>query len=306
MGAAVSASPSPSLPEDGAEAKESAVKGAAARVRGLWQQRSGALKEAEAPARTAENDLLFWRRCAQELLRDQEGASEAVLVLERQSEQLVAETRASRLSCADLTARLAEVEKIAEAAREQRDEVRAHNAELEADVARAAADADEARAQAAAESKAQQALSKEVEALSQPVEPGGSACGGDVDEDDQVFFTRRVEERQREINVLTQERTRLEEALHRHSGHQVMITMADRAEAAKRSRLTTVDRTIASAVTLLFKSSLARRLFAAHLVLLYSWLFFLLFMLTVEMPQPHHNHHHPHHHHHHSHVGVAG
>jgi len=260
-----------------------------------------------------EADLSFWRGCARELLREEEeapvepaqpasptvapSAASRAAELRQNSERLSGEAAALRQSCADLGARVKEVERIAHAARCQEAQTRERGEALAASAARAMAAASEAQARAQERGSLAEALCAKTAAQEARLEQepedaaslagGGAPSGSSLGSDEEVaYLKRKIQERQREVNVLQEQKARLHAALQRHAGPEARCSGGRRiAEAGLeagdyRGCCGAFDETVSRTVTLLFRSIFVRRVFCVHLFVLYGWLLFLLWWLS--------------------------
>lgn len=246
------------------------------------------------------SDLSFWRRCARELMReskkvaeqnapDERHATEAVAALEARSQQLVSQADGVRGSCADLSARLAEMERMAETTHQEETELQQRNAVLATAAEAATVDAARIRSEAEAEAQRHHSTVTQVDALQAQLErEKGLAISSGVglpstrESEELAYLQRKVEEREREISRLQQDKDRLSNMVQRHAGLDVGRAKVDvyGLDSVVGGRCRALDDTVSKLVTLLFKSILVRRFFTVHLMVLYSWILFLLWWMS--------------------------
>lgn len=247
------------------------------------------------------SDLSFWRRCARELMRESKKLAEqsaphvepqgveTVVELESRSKHLATQANSLRESCAVTGASLAEIEKIAEAAQQEERQLRTRNADLGAAADAAKAETARIRLEAEAEAQRQRKTQTEIADLQAQVDrEKGLAISSGVglpaarDSEELAYLQRKVEEREREVAHLRQEKGRLSNAVQRHAGLDVGSSKVDKygLDSVVGGRCGALDDTVSKLVTLLFKSILMRRFFTVHLVVLYSWILFLLWWMS--------------------------
>jgi len=91
-----------------------------------------------------------------------------------------------------------------------------------------------------------------------------------------------VEERKKQVASQQQERQRTWTALQTHAGLAAFQkSNAAASDGLEDGILGTVDSQVSKIITLLFKSVFARRIFIAHIMLLHSWLLFLLWWMST-------------------------
>lgn len=259
------------------------------------------VKAAQLERGTFSADLSFWRRCARDLMREskklavqsapqgEQPFSETVEDLEARAQQLAVQADGFRGSCADLTDRLAEMEKMAETAQQEERQLQGRHAELAATAEATAAEAARVRSEADAEVQRHQSTVTHVDALQAQLEREKGlaiSCGVGLpptrDSEELAYLQRKVEEREREVARLQQEKDRLSGMVQRHAGLDVGRAKADAygLDSVGGGSLGALDDTVSKLVTLLFKSILVRRFFTVHLIVLYSWILFLLWWMS--------------------------
>eukprot|EP00747_Dinoflagellata_sp_TGD_P166895 gnl/TRDRNA2_/TRDRNA2_190420_c0_seq1.p1 gnl/TRDRNA2_/TRDRNA2_190420_c0~~gnl/TRDRNA2_/TRDRNA2_190420_c0_seq1.p1 ORF type:complete len:377 (+),score=113.33 gnl/TRDRNA2_/TRDRNA2_190420_c0_seq1:63-1193(+) len=261
------------------------------------------VREVQAERREVQEDLCFWRRCAQLLLAQQEGSVAASeesrpdgqsAGLRIEAERLVTEDNALRRTCENLEVRLAEVDKIARAARSQELQLRMRNEKLASEVARAEAAAQEARTTAAAEWQKEQAARGEIEELEARLArslqecselPAGNAAVSDSLSDGRAeelaYLRRKKTDKEQEVKQMQQQQSQLKAALQRHTGFEVSQQAPELEQGSEGDTLLgALDEPVSRGVMMLFKSILVRRLFCVHLCVLYAWVLFLLWWMS--------------------------
>jgi len=267
-------------------------------------------KAARAPRVRLESDTDWWRICAQELLASDPAASSSIssppgtaadtsdgpsVKIQADTARLVAQAVSLRTTCADLHARLPEVERVAAVAQQELDELQQSNQELARSSAHAEASSAEATqcTQNHLSSKAsllEEASSQRV-ALTNSIRVTAGVPVRAISVDDGTEnkrLQRKVEEKQRELTALRSQNSRLRASLAHHEDleGQKAATSATTTNTTLQSGvakpLDAFDEFADWASMMLFKSLLVRRFFCVHLAVLYSWLLFLLWWLSSD------------------------
>jgi hypothetical protein len=251
------------------------------------------LKATLARRNQLQSDLDYWRRCAQELLqegsREQASAKETdevaarVQELRQHSTQMSSEVDNLRRSCNGFGDQISELEKIADATRVEEVQVQQRNQALRASIGELEVETSRTRARAAAELRREQALRDDiaslgVQLLREQEAYAQHAASGSSEE--VAYLRRKVEEKEKEAGQLQQEQSRLQAALQRHAGPAIHQRQEPGLDSDFSGACGAFDETVSRFVTLLFKSICVRRLFCGHLLVLYSWLFFLLWWMS--------------------------
>lgn len=247
-----------------------------------------------------EADIRFWRCSSEELHRTfgltsspsrraSAGSSERLEGLQKDKAKLFAEFEAMKKTWEQLRQRRDEVDPSIPGYREEERRLSAQTEHLAAAVASAQQDAALALEQAAALSKEEAKTRKEVEALKAKSaaqdladrSPDEVEEGVGHDNQELVYWNRKVEDKEHEVAALRRERDRLEGALSRHEGPGSPSPSVRRDLEVPVGKCGAFDETVAWLATILFKSNLVRRAFCVHMAVLYCWLLFLLWWLSV-------------------------
>merc|ERR1712039_693963 len=131
------------------------------------------------------------------------------------------------------------------------------------------------------------AVAAKMERQVQAVRQTSQASRPDGSGEETSYLHRRLEERKQEVAALMQENTRLHSALQRHtsSDSQHEGSSASSSSSGRRGPCFTLDEPVTRFAMLLFKSNFVRRAFCVHLVILYSWLIFLLWYMSARAHQ---------------------
>jgi len=253
------------------------------------------IRSARTRRREFQTDLAYWRGCAQALLHDDAPSNRstppdaavpataegrAAEVTER-SEQLVSKTEALKQSRCSLDVRLVEVREMARTARSREVKLHAQNETLATAVSRAEASTTRAREEVAAERRREQEALLEAERADRAEQADRDLHELSPDADASVqtdHLRRKVAEQETRIRAIRTEQARLQAAVQRHAGVETKPN-SDVLESVEPNRCRAFDEFVSWVSTLLFRSILVRRFFCIHLVVLYSWLLFLLWYM---------------------------
>lgn len=264
---------------------------AARRLQGELQLQLEALlrreKEAEAlqrkeAARTQrlDEEVRYWKNCGLILRRKQAGDLE----VPRESEarpQVAMEIEALRAQAKELRIQIKEMERLAASGRAQEVDLIAKNQSMAHSISMAEAAAKASREKATS-LRAELQEAKSSEELPQA---SGSLRPEEVEEglgvEEVEYWRRKVDEKKAEVERATADQQRLRGTL-RESAPSLDL---DVGEALATRGCGFLDEAISWFALSLFKSALMRRAFCIHLLVLYSWIAFLLWWISGKTHQ---------------------
>jgi len=287
------------------EDQQAAIEEAARSLETEWHERRAAadskqqeleikVRDARSRRQRLQADLDHWRSRGQELLKNDVAASTRAKAneLDQRSEQVQAEIEKLRESCCLLEARLPEVSRLADAARNNEVQLRLRNERAESAIASFEASAARSRSAALADVQQEGLLLEAVKELSERAEQERNAVAAAHQNgvpagsrEELAHMERRVQDRQREVLAVERERDRLKGLLRRHTGEDMHARdpgatgTLNSSEGGGGSGF--VDEVAGWLSMMLFKSVFARRAFCLHLAVLYSWLLFLLWYMSL-------------------------
>eukprot|EP00419_Tripos_fusus_P055885 CAMPEP_0172802672 /NCGR_PEP_ID=MMETSP1075-20121228/4031_1 /TAXON_ID=2916 /ORGANISM="Ceratium fusus, Strain PA161109" /LENGTH=361 /DNA_ID=CAMNT_0013640983 /DNA_START=52 /DNA_END=1137 /DNA_ORIENTATION=- len=287
------------------EKKQAAIKEAARSLETEWRERQATVdrkrQELETKVRDARSrrqqlqaDLDHWRRRGQELLRDDTVTARRAKAdeLDNRAGQVQAEIEKLQASCRLLEARLPEVSRLADAARNDEVQLRLRNERTESAIVSFGASTARSRSAALADAQQEGLLLEAMKELSEQAEQERKAASAAHQDgvptgstEELAHMERRVQDRQREVLAFERERDRLRGLLQRHTGEDVHARdpgatgTLNSSEGGGGSGF--VDEVAGWLSMMLFKSVFARRAFCVHLAVLYSWLLFLLWYMSL-------------------------
>lgn len=242
-------------------------------------------KEAEALQRkeAARNQRLdeevrYWKNCGLILRRKQAGDLE----VPRESEagpQVAMEIEALRAQARELRMQIKEMERLAASGRAQEVDLIAKNQTMAHSISMAEAAAKASREKATSlRAELQEAkLSEDLPQVSGSLRPEEVEEGLGVEEVE--YWRRKVEEKKAEVERATADQQRLRGMLRE------CAPSLDVGEALATRGCGFLDETISWFALSLFKSALMRRAFCIHLLVLYSWIAFLLWWISGKTHQ---------------------
>lgn len=253
-------------------------------------------REAQAKRRQVESDIAYWRHSGQVMLRENEKAErtaaaaveaqeaeDEAAVVSAECEQITAEMTALHLSCESLFEQLSDMQRLATSAKMEETTLLGKISELEATVARAETGVKQAQERAAAARQQEEVLMAEVVAIQargdQETRIASQSAPG-TNPEELNYLRRKLAEHQAQVDKLQLETQRLQDALKRHANLPHKEPAGASKDAAVGSDADPFSEMVSWFSMLLFKSVLVRRFFCVHLVVLYSWMLFLLWWMS--------------------------
>lgn len=265
------------------------------------------LREARNAREKVRGSLTLWKDRAQRLLQKPDEGLEKLkdsqqvqsTLLREECNVLQNQRKQAQDTCTSLEQQLVDVRKIADSARQEDDALRLRAESLEESLGRVQASLKESQERQQAEEKLAQAANGDLQSLEaaykqkmQWAQQSEISTGNE-----QISFLRRkATEKKAEVERLQCDKASLLKALQRHRA----VGGADSRDVERISlvhsragMLDAIDKPLADITTILFKSIFVRRVFCVHLVVLYTWVLFLICYLILRGEENHvaHAHH---------------